>query len=581
MHRNVFRSRTALVTVAVMGLAWFGASLAQASDYSDLVTADTPIAWYRMDDTTDETGNHDGSTLSGVTFDQATPIAGDSGMAAGFDGSGEITVPHHADFDFGTIGDFTIEFWAKRGEVTSDRYCVLNKGDSDNAYWMRFNPDGSMRFTLDYGSQGDNVTSATYADSQWHHYVGVADRDSSVKLYVDGQLAGEDLEIQGTGSVDSTGIAATIGYLPAGSHNPETHLLGSLDEVAVYNTVLSSTQIDAHYNSGLSGTGGAYDTIVGGDSPIGWWRMADETDSGSGGHTCTISDLGGVTFQQPTVIYGDQPPPHLDNGTGSAAFDGSTESYIIVDDAPDLNFGRDTDFAIEAWINVESGLEGLTESAMIFNKGDTDGGCWMRLEKDGTARFMLDFGSAALDVQDTTSIADGFWHHVVGVADRDVGLELYVDNMLVDSASLFDGNDVSSTLDLQIGMLGTGSALLGSLDELAIYDYTLSEADILAHYQAGVAAEEVPGDTNADGDVDADDLAVVAGNWGDGVTPGDVSAGDFNNDGVVDVLDAAIQAANWTGPGESNAAVPEPSVMAGLLSIALALAACRRKVRFA
>jgi len=116
------------------------------------------------------------------------------------------------------------------------------------------------------------------------------------------------------------------------------------------------------------------------------------------------------------------------------------------------------------------------------------------------------------------------------------------------------------------------------MDELAIYNYTLSEADILAHYQAGAGTPDIPGDTDDDGDVDAEDLAVVAGNWGNGVTQGDVSAGDFNNDGVVGPEDAAIQAAHWTGPGESNAAVPEPSVMAGLLSIAAALALAARRL---
>jgi len=76
----------------------------------------------------------------------------------------------------------------------------------------------------------------------------------------------------------------------------------------------------------------------------------------------------------------------------------------------------------------------------------------------------------------------------------------------------------------------------------------------------------IPGDTEPDNDVDADDLAVVAAHWGDTVGANDYTVGNFNGDTVVDAIDAAIQAANWTGPGEGGTApVPEPSAMGILL----------------
>jgi hypothetical protein len=244
-------------------------------------------------------------------------------------------------------------------------------------------------------------------------------------------------------------------------------------------------------------------------------------------------------------------------------------------DAPDLNFGADTDFAIEAWVKVAS--EDLSDSAMIFNKGDTDGSYWLRVETDGTPRFLLDFGSTAYDVRGATSIADDLWHHVVGVADRDVGLELYVDNVLVDEEGLFDANDVSSTLDMQIGKLGTGSALVGSLDELAIYDYALDEADILAHYQAG--AQQVPGDADGDGDVDTADAQELADNWGSGPNA-TWDMGDFDGDGYIGPGDAAILAANWNyGAEEASSPVPEPATLVGLLSLAFALLLTGRRRR--
>jgi len=92
--------------------------------------------------------------------------------------------------------------------------------------------------------------------------------------------------------------------------------------------------------------------------------------------------------------------------------------------------------------------------------------------------------------------------------------------------------------------------------------------------------EEVPGDTDDDGDVDADDLATLAGNWGASVTPGDVTAGDFDGDGIVGPEDASILAAHWGhGTGEaSGTSVPEPC-MAMLVGIGLAMLVIRRTRR--
>jgi hypothetical protein len=89
----------------------------------------------------------------------------------------------------------------------------------------------------------------------------------------------------------------------------------------------------------------------------------------------------------------------------------------------------------------------------------------------------------------------------------------------------------------------------------------------------------IPGDTNGNGVVDAEDAKVVAQNWGANVGTAGFAAGDFNGDQLVNAADASILAANWGNHnGESAASVPEPSAITLLVTV-LVLAMAGRRAR--
>lgn len=446
-------------------LALAGPGLA-ADPYGTVVTGDNPIAWYRLADATDQTTNdHDGTAAGGVVFGPASPVVDHPAMAT-FDGTGSITVPNDAALNFGTLGDFTVEAWARHEGAKAT---IVNKGDSAHGYWLRFEDNGTLKFLLDYGSPSDAAQSTTaYNDGLWHHVVGVADRNAGVRLYVDGQLAGEDTTLNGTPG----NVSSTFGLL-LGQMNGNTNIYGGLmDEVAVYNHTITAAQIAAHYAAAKGTSADVYSTLVAADDPLAWYRLDTAADA-VGGFNGTAGT--GITFGQPGAIAGD--------ASGSALFNNAAAGLITVADADPLDFGTGADFAVEAWINTTD------TTATILNKGDTNGAYWLRVESDGKPRFMLDFGATSIDVKGATAVNDGEWHHVVGVADRDVGVELYVDGALAVAKGLFDANNVTSALDLQIGQLGTGTNMVGGIDELAIYGRVLSADEILEHYNAASIPE--------------------------------------------------------------------------------------------
>jgi len=448
--------------VVAIGLLF--AMPAVASVYSDAVTTSSPVAWYRMDNANDSALNHDGTVTGGVVFGQPSPLVYDTSLAAAFDGTGVITAANAADLNFGTLGDFSVEAWVRKDGGA--RGTIVNKGDSAHGYWLRFEDNGTLRFLLDYGTPSDAAQSTqAYNDGQWHHVVGVADRTNSIKLYVDGTMVAADTQINGTGNISSS-LNAAIGQLGT------NYFGGLMDELAIYNHVVTASQVAAHHAAGTGASSVSYATLITADAPLAWYRMDSSADQmGLLGGTAGT----GVAFGQIGAIAGDS--------SDSALFDNTIDALITVPDDPALAFGTDGDFAIEAWINTTD------VSSTIFNKGDTNGGYWMRIEGDGTLRFMLDYGTTSTEARTTSALNDGLWHHVVGVADRDAGVALYVDGVLAVEKAPLGGNDVTSSLDLQIGKLGNGTYLNGELDEVALYDRALGEAEILAHYQAASIPE--------------------------------------------------------------------------------------------
>lgn len=147
-------------------------------------------------------------------------------------------------------------------------------------------------------------------------------------------------------------------------------------------------------------------------------------------------------------------------------------------------------------------------------------------------------------------------------------------------ATVSNGAESFTITDLgwRSAALGIGGNLhFGAVcsDELDTRAFSLDELVI-----SQTSEPTIPGDTNGDNKVDANDATVLAQNWGTDVGTGGFAMGDFNGDEVVNAADAAILAANWGNhnpPQEAAASVPEPSIMVLLLASALLLLVGRRR----
>lgn len=176
----------------------------------------------------------------------------------------------------------TISAWIKvSGSVNTFNYIVSRAGSTYGSYHLRYTSANKFNVHLGFASsqfKNDITSSSTYTLTDWHHVAFTYDQ-TNAKLYVDGV---EEYSGAETRAIDYTaavvGSNTHIGSTPMGYPSPSE---GLIDEVALFNTALSGSDITAIYNSGTPDDLTSY-------SPVGWWRMGDN-DSGTG---TTITDQG-------------------------------------------------------------------------------------------------------------------------------------------------------------------------------------------------------------------------------------------------------------------------------------------------
>jgi hypothetical protein len=192
---------------------------------------------------TDSHGANNGTLSNSPLLNEPGALAGDFNGAMQFDGTNDYaSVPDAASLDLGD-GPLTLEAWVQRVDTPAGWHDIFDKGTG--AYQVGF-----FGTEFDLAKDGTGVVSgATGAASDttgFHHWV-VTKSGTSTKLYRDG--------VDVTGTITDYTLTNTATALYIASKNGSSEFLNArLDELAVYNQVLSSTTVLDHYEAGV-GTG--------------------------------------------------------------------------------------------------------------------------------------------------------------------------------------------------------------------------------------------------------------------------------------------------------------------------------------
>ncbi len=392
------------------------------------LTAQTPVAYYPFNGNANDAIGTLNGTVSGAIL--STDRFGSAGNAFSFDG-----VDDNIDLSNSNVirptAALTISAWfnienpagaAAGRQILS---CTENAGyqiaydKALNAFVLYVRRNGGYGFV--------QVAAAPYLTG-WHYMAGTFD-GRFTRLYMDGVLvatddAGATFPIQYNSGVNTyIGAEASDPVATGVAIDPNYYWHGRIDEVKIYNTALTASQVQQDFAS------------------------SNQT-------------------QKP--------------GSGNAmSFNGTTQS-ITMSNSSAINFGTG-DFSVDFWYNSL-----VSKEEIIFDKRDdncADGPNWaIRKNLAGEVFFEVNVPGPSSDFVVIPNVSDGKWHHIAFIRTA-TQISAFKDGMLAESKAAIT-QDVSNSANFQLGtgpcspFLAGGGFFSGSLDEIKMWNIALTQSQI-------------------------------------------------------------------------------------------------------
>jgi len=422
------------------------------------------IAHWKLDETSGNVAYDSAGTNNGTLVGSPLPVwtNGAVGGALSFSGAQGVCISSSS----GSASplniynsNITLVAWIKPAATGGGT--IISRAKEHYIAYRIYSPDGKKVTLNTYRSPTHWLltTGDVLTPGNWYQVVGVFDRTNDTGIiYVNGveQARSTDM-ITDPYSCDAP---TTIGYRNDTSDYPYN---GVIDDARVYNYALNDAEVTALYGqtpqSGL----------------VAHWKL-DET-SGT-----IANDSAGAN--NGTVSGAIWTPGRIDGGLD---FDGSG-NYVLGTNSP-FNF-ENTTFSVCAWFKTTD-----SDSGIIVSEGGYGNGGWTL----GVNRCVY-FGYKSSNYTDDAYSAmttgyynDGQWHHVAAIGTTNTSNHtgnyavIYIDGNPVTTTNGNTNGDygyMPSTANWSIGARdgATRTFFDGSIDDVRIYNYGLSDVEIAALY---------------------------------------------------------------------------------------------------
>jgi len=356
-----------------------------------------------------------------------------------------LTVPDHADWDFGT-GSFTVDFWIRMDVVAAIEYAFITNYDGDwgNSWGVRFISGTGIRVDL----EGDNQNFAwSPVVDTWYHVTVVGITGANVKVFIDGTQIGATWAV----AYDIGGTAAdlVIGRL---GNTSARYMDGYMDEIRVSKGV-------ARWSTDFTAPTAAHTS----DANTSLLLHCNSQDASASFHR--------TQFQGTALLDTDAKK----FGTASLLLDGDSDYLQISDSAEfDVIKSADDNWTIDLWVKFADHVG--TETLIV--QWEDANNYWLLQHVHGSGlRFIAVSGGVTIITTGYGGeITDNTTFHHIAVCKRADKYGLYKDGTQV--AYVQDSSTDTFAGDVYIGATGVpGDYFQGSIDDVRIINSNAFSAD--------------------------------------------------------------------------------------------------------
>ena len=417
----------------------------------------TNVAYYKLDGNANDATN----TYNGTWFGTEAYAYGPYGVSAVFNGS---TSYIDTQFNQDVSTAFTWSLWFNSDVSDTSYRLLIDKTNPNPSY-----PGAGIALQAGnvYGMINGTGTSLTYTGNsyninQWYH-VALTSNGSTVKLYLN------SVEV-GTGSVSTINTSQNI--LIGDSVTWTTNYDGAIDQVRIFSSALSATQITSLYDEVYCNTVSKLNIFNEGTSScLALYEFEDNADS------TESSSYDGTWFG--TEAYGGG------QYKKAGIFNGSTSKIVLPTLSSD--FVGANSRSVSAWVRITSTP---SASLCIFNSGDA-----ATLEAFGyfigtSRQIIISYYNKNWSTSEIISL--NTWNHIVftyngGAVETSSNSAVYINGTLATLGSATGsatGSANTSNTNHAIGVFNATSALFfdGSIDQVRLFNKELTATEVLQVY---------------------------------------------------------------------------------------------------
>ena len=458
-----------------------------------------PTAWYKLDSS--EIFN---STSTEWSVDNnAYPSVYKSSL--NFDGNDFINCGNNSSLSLDRTDSFSLSAWINSSSSLFNG-SIFSKFDNatSTGYFMGMNSArNNLRFAFRKGIGGGSSqynyveTNDAINTNQWSHVLATynGNQDASgIVLYVNGVAVNTTI----ISNTLQSGSVSNNEPFRIGSNSGATFFDGQISNAAVFNSVLTGSQVATIYNNGTPETSISH-------SPFSWWKLDNTTtgiqdsagsnngtNNGATKYAGFVNSLAGESSGMTSAnlvksnLYRTTPYSNY-----SINFDSPSGDYFNFNNASSNIMANKNTISISAWFKLDSNTTsavvsnwyggGLSQYLIRYNIGANLGIQWY-----------VKIGSTSHRIDTNYYPSVGDWVHVVGVKDPITNggqIRVYINTVEYSLNNSNISNPIfSNNSSDQIGVFNnTADFMDGSISNVAYWTNTaLTQGEVTEIYNGGV-----------------------------------------------------------------------------------------------